>query len=184
MGATQLGIPDSLALRYQNGCRIFVETGTYKGGSAVWATDHFQHVYSIEGYRPRFEKTAAALVGKHKNLTLIFGDSRDELARVIVHIEQPIFYWLDAHWLGEGAHDSGGDECPLRQELNAIAHHPYAAQSVIFIDDARLFLAPPPYPHDPAQWMAYPEIERELRRLPRQVWVDQDVIIAVPEVLR
>jgi hypothetical protein len=184
MGATQLSIPEALALRYKGNCQVFCETGTYKGGSAIWAVDHFERVYTIEGYRQRFDKTAAALAGKYHNLHMIYGDSRAELARVIAPIQQPIFYWLDAHWCGEGAHDSNGDECPLADELNAIAHHPYAAQSVIMIDDARLFTAAPPYPHDPAQWPSYDEIEIELRRLPRQVWVQDDVIIAVPEALR
>jgi len=54
--------------------------------------------------------------------------------------------------------------------------------SFIFIDDARLFLSPPPQPHRADQW---PDITAVLSALnageSRYIVVIEDVIIAVPE---
>lgn len=182
MGNVRLGCPQKLvmALKYRHGVRIFVETGTYKGQTATWAAEHFSRVISIEGYEPRFRKTAAALAGKHPHLRLVFGDSRKELKRVIAPWGEPLLFWLDAHWCGEGAHDSGGNECPLREELAAINAHPVAAEHIILIDDARLFQSPPPYPHDPTQWPSEREVYAILSLHPRFIVISQDVIIAVP----
>lgn len=182
MGNQRLGIDPTLALHLKSALDIetFVETGTYKGGTALWAAQHFRHVYTIEGFRPRFDAVTRAHAGQHPNLTFIFGDSRHYLARVLGDIEERTMLWLDAHWCGEGAHDSNGDECPLVEELMAVNNHPLMSQHVILIDDARLFLKPPGYPHDPAQWPTYAEVETLLLAAPRYVKVIDDVIVAVP----
>ena len=92
-------------------------------------------------------------------------------------------FWLDAHWCGEGQHDAAllGDECPLREELDAINNHPFAGQHLILIDDARLFIDGPPPPHDPKQWPGITEVTRALARFPREIWMEQDVIVARPK---
>lgn len=184
MGNMTLGIPESLK-ELGNGYRIFIETGTYKGGTAKWAAQHFEEVYSIEGYRERFEKTAKELASQYWNLTLIYGDSRVELRRLLGTIMQPCMFWLDAHWCGKGQHDSVllGDECPLREELNAINNHPFAGQHLILIDDARLFVQGPPEPHDPEQWPDIAKVTKALARFPREIWMEQDVIIARPKTM-
>lgn len=169
-----------LALRYK--LTTLIETGTWRGESAVWAAEHFERVYTIEANRKRFDGVTARLAGRHSNLTFVFGDSRVELARVLAQVREPCLFWLDAHWVGDvGAHDSQGDECPLLEELDAIGHWAWQTPSVILIDDARLFTAPPPYPHDPKQWASYPQIELILNRVPRTVYIDEDVIYAIPE---
>lgn len=183
MGNVNFG-PDearTLALRDQYHLRVFVETGTYKGNTTKWAVQHFERVFTIEGDRKRFEKTQADLGNaRPSNATYIFGDSRHKLAGVLAAVHEPCLLWLDAHWNGGGAREAYelGDECPLREELEAVNASTVAARHVLMIDDARLFLAPPPYPHHPEQWLAYPEIEALLA--PRRVYVLDDVIYAEP----
>lgn len=183
MGSIRLGIDldATLALRDKYDLKVFVETGTYKAGTTLLAAPHFDWVYSIEGDRNRFEKTQAGLGNdRPKNASFIHGDSRHELSRVLATIAQPCLLWLDAHWCGGGAIEAHqvGDECPLREELEAVNASAYASQHVLMIDDARLFLAPPPYPHDPAQWMTYDEVVALLA--PRNVYIEDDVIYAEP----
>lgn len=183
MGEVRLGIDldATLALRDKYDLKIFCETGTYKAGSTLLAAPHFEWVYSIEGDRARFEKTQAGLGNdRPKNATFVYGDSRHELARVLATIAQPCLIYLDAHWCGGGAAEAHelGDECPIREELEAVNASAYAAQHVLMIDDARLFLNPPPMPHDPAQWLTVTEIETLLA--PRTVYIQDDVIYAEP----
>lgn len=183
MGNIRLGIDldKVIELRDRYGLRAFVETGTYKAGSTLLAAPHFEWVYTIEGDRQRFEKTVAGLGNKRPaNVTFVSGDSRHELARVLATIGQPALIYLDAHWCGGSAESAYalGDECPLRQELQAVLTSVYADQHVIMIDDARLFIAPPPYPHDPRQWPRFAEIEGLLA--PRKLTIKDDIIYAEP----
>lgn len=183
MGAIRLGVNEDLTLKLREafGIETFIETGTYKGGTALWASRHFHRVTTIEAYRPRYDRfTATALP---PNVEAIFGDSRLKLADVLAPLQVPALLWLDAHWCGEGAHNANGDECPLREELAAILAHEAAAsvQHVIMIDDARLFTAPPPYPHDPAQWMTVRDI---MAMVPARGWsIFEDVIYILPSAL-
>lgn len=187
MGNKQLGIPQmaALVLAQRLHLKTFVETGTYRGGTALWAytCGQFGRVVTIEGYEKRYHGLIATY-GKNTlpGLEFVFGDSRTRLADVLKTVREPALFFLDAHWCGDGALDSHdvGDECPLREELLAINAHPVAPSHVILIDDARLFLAPPPYPHNPDQWPDYKEVEGLLKRHARAVAVQDDVIWAVP----
>ena len=57
----------------------------------------------------------------------------------------------------------------------------HAAESVILIDDARLFFAPPDPPHKREQWPTFMDIADQVRqRHQRYVTALEDVIVAVP----
>lgn len=183
MGSIQLGVPESAVLEFKERYHLqtFIETGTYKGGTAAWAAGHFERVITIEANEKRFHGAAQRLCNLHPNIRFILGDSRVALKRELNGIHEPVLLWLDAHWVGDqGAKDSQGDECPLAEELDAILAWEHYAESVILIDDARLFTAPPPYPHDPAQWLTYDQITARLTPHYR-VWIDEDVIFGVPK---
>jgi len=64
-------------------------------------------------------------------------------------------FWLDAHWSGGDTYGEN-DECPLMDELKIIFQ--YRKNYVILIDDARLFMAPPPKPHKIENWPSIKEI--------------------------
>lgn len=185
MGSVRLSIDIDKAclLRRQYDLKAFIETGTFKLGSTLLAQPFFERIITIEGYEPRFRKNMAQMNAngsKPANVEFVLGDSRVELARALDAVDTPALLWLDAHWNGGGAPESHalGDECPLREELQAVLASKHADQHVLMIDDARLFLSPPPYPHDPAQWMTYAEIEQMLA--PRVLYVLDDVIYGEP----
>jgi hypothetical protein len=90
-----------------------------------------------------------------------------------------VLYWLDGHWSG-GPTAGAGAECPLLDEIAAIAKgHP---DDCVLIDDARLFAAAPPPPHDPEQWPTLVAVFDALRsaRHGAHVTMIGDVVIAVP----
>ncbi len=65
-------------------------------------------------------------------------------------------------------------------ELDAIAD---LKDSVIFIDDARCFLGPPPVPHDASHWPGIDEIFYKLKMLfpDNFTTIQDDVIMSAPK---
>lgn len=181
MGDIRLGVHEALVKDLTNEVELnlFIETGTYKGGTAVWAAQNFKQVVTIEAHPPRYEKTAAALAGKYPNLSFRLGDSRRLLRSVLKEVDEPALLWLDAHWCGNyELSQENGDECPLVEELKIVASCDIFIRHFIMIDDARLFLNPPPRPHNPTQW---PEMKEIVSLLPgRAITIFEDVIYAFP----
>jgi hypothetical protein len=180
MGALRMGPPHDLilALRDALGCEVFVETGTYHGDTAAWAADEFARVVTVER-AATIHQQALEAHGEVANVRFVLGDSRDALREIVPGLERPAVLRLDSHWSG-GQTYGEGDECPLLDELAVIAQAP--AEHVVLIDDARLFLAAPPRPHDPAQWPSIDEVLDALRDGGKRpaVAVIEDVICSVP----
>lgn len=180
MGLVYPGVPSDLAMMLQREISAvdFVETGTFHGKTAFWASQHFTQVYTIERSTTIYER-AIATYGKVANISFLQGDSREQLRALQPKLLRPALFWLDAHW-SAGETYGAGDECPLLEEITSIdAGRP---DHVLLIDDARLFLAPPPRPHRPEQWPNIVQvIEALTARLPeRLVVVIGDVLVAVP----
>ena len=72
------------------------------------------------------------------------------------------------------------DECPVLEEIEAINSSPVS--HFVLVDDARLFLAPPPIPHRPEQWPDIMTICAYMAKHSsnRYVVVHEDVIVGVP----
>jgi hypothetical protein len=173
------GVPEELAheLRDRLGLRRAIETGTYGGGGTRTLAGMFETVVTIELSHELHVRAREALADL-ANVTLLEGDSRELLAPLA---EEPVptLYWLDGHWSG-GPTAGVEAECPLLDEIAAIgAGH---RDDCLLIDDARLFAAAPPPPHDPAQWPTLVEVFDALRatRPDHHVTVLHDLVIAVP----
>lgn len=139
--------------------QIFVEGGTYVGDTALKMSKIFDRVYNIEKSDAMFN----IAMEKLKNISNVFmlkGDTRDHL-RDIISNNDNILYWLDAHWSG-GLTYGENDECPLLDELEIIFS--YDRNQVILIDDARLFLAPPPKPHNFVNWPTIMDIVEKVQK--------------------
>jgi len=124
-------------------------------------------------------RAAAASLADRPGVEVRHGTSRDVLPKV-VDPSEPALYWLDGHWSG-GITGGKDDECPVLAELEGIATgHP---DDVILIDDARLFLAPPPAPHDPAQWPDVGQLVEAIAAAKpgHRVVVAHDIVVAVPD---
>jgi hypothetical protein len=178
MGVYTLGPPEDLVLLLQRtfSIRDFIETGTYEGTTAAWAADRFPNVVTIE-LSPALHEAAARRHAAKRNVVFRFGDSERLLPGLVASLTQPALFWLDAHWSG-GVTAGAERECPLLGELAIIDRAPLT--HFLLIDDARLFMAPPPLPHQADRWPTIWTIRDHLARKNRYVCVFQDVIIAVP----
>ena len=182
MGMVRFGIPEkiTLELRDLSGATVFIETGTYQGDTARWAANHFDRVITIERSKSLFDEYSEGLANLH-NVSALCGDSRQLLPSILEEIgEEKALFWLDSHWFG-GETAGQDDQCPLLGELACLKGR---RGDVLLVDDARLFLAAPPMPHDVAQW---PDIGQVIRALPNEgkelcVQVADDVIFVTPDI--
>lgn len=160
------------------GLTVFVEGGTYKGDTALKASQYFEKVITIENSEEMY-RLAKERIGSVGNIEMLQGDTRQNL-RTILEINDNILFWLDAHWSG-GETYGKDDECPLIDELILIFHA--SKKFVILIDDARMFLAPPPEPHKHEHW---PSMKDIVNVLPKgwDIIVFEDVIYLFPEEVK
>lgn len=177
MGIVNFGIPEQETtwLKENLNLTTVVEGGTYKGGTAKKLIKECQKVYTTEKSDVMFE-TAKENIGAIRNITQLRGDTRDHLPSLASQNDN-ILFWLGAHWSGGDTYGEQ-DECPLLQELEIIfssAMKNYA----ILIDDARLFLAPPPLPHKVKNWPAIKQVA-DVIPLHFDMIVHEDVIYIVP----
>ena len=145
-----VSVPDSVkqnVLRNYSkrfGLKILVETGTYFGDTIEAMRTDFDQVYSIE-LNDQLYKKATKRFENVKNVEIIHGDSGSELRNIILKIDQPALFWLDAHY-SEGAITSKGEkDTPIFEELECILNAPDLGH-IIIIDDARLFGSDLAYP--------------------------------------
>ena len=176
MGIINFGIPKNTAefLKKQMSLEIFVEGGTYQGMTASLMSKSFKKVYTIEKSNEMYNIAKNNLKGI-KNIELLEGDTRDYLKKIMNN--DNLLFWLDAHWSG-GLTYGKEDESPLIKELEIIfsRNRNYA----ILIDDARLFLALPPKPHNFHKW---PSLKDIMMTMPKdwEILVYKDVIYLLPE---
>lgn len=183
MGTYRMGPPTDVILALQREMRLeeFVETGTYRGDTTAWAAEHFLRVTTVE-LSPEFHAAAVARFQGNAAVRTLHGSSAAMLRDVVPTLAGPALFWLDAHWSGL---DTAGREaeCPLLAEIAAIDRAPF--EHAVLVDDARLFLAPPPRPHRAEDW---PDLAATVAALAgggrRYVACFQDVLIAVPDAQR
>lgn len=163
----------------------FIETGTMKGDTVALVRPYFARTVSIElsddyyqAALERFRGDPDVILLKGDSAALIEGPAREADAA-------PAMFWLDAHWCrdDEEKTEGAGSQCPLLGEIRAIGRiHP---ESVLLVDDARLFLCTPGRPHDYGQWPDFHDIVTALLALSpvHRVMVVNDVIVFYPEAL-
>ena len=179
MGAVTFGIPKKLVclIKEHYSIEIFVETGTFKGKTSVWAAGIFRDVFTIENSKELFEYASKTL-SKYQNIHLLFGNSTLHLNKITAEINQSSIFWLDAHWCG-GSTYGNDDPCPLLDEIRIIKQSNF--NHILMIDDARFFLKPPPQPQDPDLWPGLKEILDLLNKDEKYfTFVSEDVIVSLP----
>ena len=135
--------------------------------------------------RPRKSSSRRAIEkrGRLPNVRWVLGDTRAVLPAEIGRLEGPAIVWLDSHWSG-GLTYGEDSQCPLLAEIAAVRATEH--EHYLFIDDARLFLAPPTPPHEPDQWPTLTEVVSALTSgdRPLDVLVLDDTFVAVPRFAR
>ena len=159
---------------------ILVETGTFKGDTVADFESCFNKVISIE-LSEALWANAVKRFENNLNVQILQGDSADKLSKLVAKFpSEGVLYWLDAHWC-VASHTAGElSQCPLLAELQAIGR--LNAKSVVLIDDARLFLAPPLAPHEISHWPSFHQIVSQLLKMSaeHELMVVNDVIAFFP----
>lgn len=122
---------------------IFVETGTYKGGTTWCFLGEFRRIQTIE-VSPGLASLAKERFHKFPQVTVIEGDSAKVLPDICGALDAPCLFYLDGHYSG-GVTGMGSEECPVIDELNQVFTHTRVPFRIV-IDDARLFGSDPAYP--------------------------------------
>jgi len=177
-GVETEGLPLHLikALNDDGNIPFFVETGTAGGDSVRAASKIFSKCYTIEIIPGRYidEQT--------ENVVAYTGDSVSILPEIISKFNgEYVLFFLDGHYSDSVAKiDTGIKECPVLDEIKVIGKY---ENSVIIIDDARLFLGFAPFPLDAREWPGVYEIFIELRRAFswHYITVTDDYILCVPD---
>jgi len=173
--AAPIALINFIALAF--GVRVFFETGTFRGKTVRRLAGVFEKLITVEGSKEIFESAKSQLSGYH-NIVNVYGDSVGALQAIVPKINVPIVFWLDAHFSG-GATHGREDECNVLDELATINQS--LGEHIILVDDARLFYAPPPQPHDPRQWPSITQVVEALSdRGRRFVGMYCDTFFAVP----
>ena len=177
MGIQSFGFPSRTVEWLQRNMKIdtFIEAGTFMGGSAKEAANLFDKVITIE-------KSQGLYLEAQKNLAIIsnikcyYGCTRDHVVSHLLPKDRPLF-WLDAHWSG-GKTAGEDDECPILDEL-ALIFDKELDDYAVLIDDARLFVCPPPYPHNRKCW---PNLARIAKLIPDSysMYIYDDVVYILP----
>ncbi|MDX2259999.1 MAG: hypothetical protein NW205_13925 [Hyphomicrobiaceae bacterium] len=186
MGAVHFSLDPVLvdALQSALPLRTLVETGTFKGDTPANLANRFDRIVTIE-LSDELWRAAADRLAAYPHIEALQGSSDVRLGeRAASLATTPTLYWLDAHWcIAEGTAGETS-QCPLLREIAAIGR--LEANSVIAIDDARLFLSTPPKPHEASQWPRFQEIIDHLRQASptHEIAVVNDVIVFFPTAAR
>ena len=154
---TNLPGPIVAKLRREFRLNYFLETGTAKGDAAELAAIMFDKVFTCD-IDPEAIRAASLRLADYSNVQIKYMPSPDFIAHVKRQLDQPILYWLDAHW--SGGHIKPAKECPLLEELAEIGG--LNGHSVLLVDDIHYMTKPPPKPHDPKQWPTIEEVHRAI----------------------
>lgn len=114
---------------------VFLETGSHAGEGIQSAIDcGFNLIISIELSEKYYNHCINRFKGNEK-VTLVQGDVELVLENIIITIDEPITFWLDAHYSGDDtALGLQGD--PIYEELKIIKQHPIKTH-ILLIDDIR-----------------------------------------------
>jgi len=126
-------------LKKYNNNKVFVETGTLIGDGVRRAIHAgYKKIISIECH-PEYYRKSKERFSDYDNIEIIFGDSSKILFDVIKDVDEPITFWLDAHYMWNDPNQKlekhpGEGYVPTHDELCQIKKH-HIKNHTILIDD-------------------------------------------------
>jgi len=114
--------------------RVFVETGTFVGDGIQRALDAgFEEIHSVD-IDPIAIRDAKNRFKDNSKVNIYTKDSSRELKDILVHIREPVTFWLDAHNGFPDPEAKDVKNTPLLEELEQIKNHPIKTHTIL-IDD-------------------------------------------------
>ena len=116
--------------------KYFVESGTNTGAGIDTALRvGFERIISYEIYESLYNEAKVKYL--NNNSVCLYNKSSLKMWDEIQFIDEPITFWLDGHWSGEGTGYDNDMLYPLIKELEIIKNHPIKTHTIL-IDDRRL----------------------------------------------
>lgn len=178
MGLFHWGLPAYL-LEWvaAEGVRSAVETGTYRGDSAMAIAGALGSCITVELSEALHER-ATRRFDADDRVRVLHGSSAEVLPTVCASLAGPTLFWLDAHYSG-GDTAGAGSQCPVLGELDAIAALPDPTQHIVLVDDARLFGFVPTAPPHRSDWPSLFTVLSRLEGMGLRTYVVDDVVVGV-----
>jgi hypothetical protein len=97
------GLLRKVARKYPDfgGIEVFVESGTFKGKTAIVESRFFREVHTIELSPELYRANLAVFQRDFPNIFAYEGDSASVLQELVMKIKEPCLFFLDAHWSGD-----------------------------------------------------------------------------------
>lgn len=170
-----MGISNRILNRYTYN-KIFIETGLGMSGVGVSSALAlgFEKIYSIEFY-PQIIEMAKEKFRNFPQVTLIQGDSGQELGKLLTTIHEPATIWLDAHFDFTVNYVKVypvplTDPLPILRELKAIKKHPIKTHTILVDDLIMIKKGHPTWP---------PIKEKDIRKALQAINPDYDIYYVV-----
>ena len=172
MGEVFRGIDPNLAMSLSktHNFEVFVETGTFMGKTASWASHIFRRVYTIERHEEFYENLKVSLA-EYPNVYLFLGNSSEKLYEIFHDFETSALVWLDAHWSRDLGYSRPDIICPILSEIEVLRND--GRDHAIMVDDARLFGIE-------SGWPSLKEVKKALSFADRNVFILNDIIVSIP----
>lgn len=139
---TEIGVPHAVKQciivdwAAQGHLTTLVETGTCHGAMCKAVANHFDSIHTIEMHQPNY-RHATIKLKPYEHIKTYLGDSAEVLRELVVEIEEPALFFLDAHYSGGGT-ARGEIDTPVLEELRIIASRKQD-EDIVIVDDRRLF---------------------------------------------
>jgi hypothetical protein len=127
-----------LRLFKQRNHHLFVESGTFRGGTVEYFVPHARRIVSVE-IEPELHAAARRRFEGSPSVELVLGDAFEEIPRVLADLSEPPFVYLDGHFTGGINKEPGSFVEPAPGILDKLSELELPKGTSIVVDDLRLF---------------------------------------------
>jgi hypothetical protein len=117
---------------------MFVESGTFLGGTVEYFLPHARRIVSVE-IEPHLYEAAQRRFNASPSVELVLGDALEEIPRVLGAVSEPPLVYLDGHFTGGVNKEPGRFVEPAPGILEKLGTVGLASGTSIVVDDLRLF---------------------------------------------
>jgi hypothetical protein len=117
---------------------LFVESGTFLGGTVEYFLPHAKRIVSVE-IEPELYEPACRRFESSPSVELVLGDALDVIPRVLAEVSEAPFVYLDGHFTGGVNKEPGELIEPAPGILEKLGDLELPSGTSIVVDDLRLF---------------------------------------------
>ena len=117
---------------------LFVESGTFLGGTVEYFLPHARRIISVE-IEPHLFEAAQRRFKESPSVELVLGDALEEIPRVLADVSEPPLVYLDGHFTGGVNKEPGLFVEPAPGILERLGMLGLPSGTSIVVDDLRLF---------------------------------------------